>query len=54
MDLISYDQNKFNEIRREYLAKTKHLNFSEVNFVPISALSETDQHCQIGKKHHMV
>jgi sulfate adenylyltransferase large subunit len=39
MDLISYDQNKFNEIRREYLAKTKHLNFSEVTFVPISALS---------------
>ncbi|MDA9817932.1 GTP-binding protein [Flavobacteriaceae bacterium] len=39
MDLINYDHNIFNDIRHEYLAKTKHLDFNEINFVPISAVS---------------
>lgn len=39
MDLISYNQDKFNEIKHEYMAKTRHLDFVKVDFVPISALS---------------
>lgn len=37
MDLIDYDQSIFDEIRLDYLQKTKDLSFEKVDFVPVSA-----------------
>ncbi len=40
MDLIDYDETKFKKITEEYkLSVASHLNFSEINFIPISALN---------------
>ena len=39
MDLVAYNQEIFNEIKHDYLAKTRHLAFEKIEFVPISALS---------------
>ncbi len=38
MDLINNDQKTFDKIKREYLQKTKDLNFDNIYFVPIIAL----------------
>ena len=39
MDLVNNDQKVFDKIKREYLQKVKHLNFDNIYFVPIIALS---------------
>jgi len=40
MDLIDYDENKFKKIIEDYnLSVASHLNFSEITFIPISALN---------------
>jgi sulfate adenylyltransferase subunit 1 len=38
MDLVDYSQNAFNAIRNEYLAFARTLEFSEIDFIPVSAL----------------
>ena len=38
MDLVDYDEGVFARIREEYLAFATRLGFSEVSFLPISAL----------------
>lgn len=38
MDLVDYDQNRFNEICSDYRAFVTQLNIPDVDFVPISAL----------------
>ncbi len=39
MDLVNYDEQIFVEIKSDYLQKTKDLNFSEVDFVPVSSIN---------------
>jgi sulfate adenylyltransferase large subunit len=39
MDLIGYDQEKFNQIRSEYLSKIKSLKLDDIYFIPISAIN---------------
>jgi len=39
MDLIGYDQEKFNQIRSEYLSKIKSLKLDDIYFIPISAVN---------------
>ncbi len=40
MDLLDFDQNKFNEIKKEYLAFAKHIGLDkDIYFVPMSALN---------------
>lgn len=38
MDLVNYEQKVFNEIKNDYLKFAQELNFSQINFVAISAL----------------
>lgn len=37
MDLVNYDYQIFNEIRKSYLEKTASLDFEDISFVPINA-----------------
>jgi sulfate adenylyltransferase subunit 1 len=39
MDLVGYSQEKFNQIRQEYLSKIKSLNLDNIYFIPISAIN---------------
>ena len=39
MDLIDNDQKEFDKIKRQYLQKTKDLNFDNIDVVPIIALT---------------
>lgn len=39
MDLVDYSQEKFNQIRSEYLSKIKSLQLDTVYFIPISAIN---------------
>ena len=39
MDLVDYSQEKFNQIRQEYLSKIKSLNVDNIYFIPISAIN---------------
>jgi sulfate adenylyltransferase subunit 1 len=39
MDLIGYNQEKFNQIRSEYLNKIKSLKLDDIYFIPISAIN---------------
>jgi sulfate adenylyltransferase subunit 1 len=39
MDLVGYSQEKFNQIRQEYLSKIKSLNVDNIYFIPISAIN---------------
>jgi len=39
MDLVDYSQEKFNQIRQEYLSKIKSLNLDNIYFIPISAIN---------------
>ena len=39
MDLVDYDQSRFDEIKADYLAFAKKLDISDVHFIPISALN---------------
>ena len=38
MDLVEFDQNRFNEIQTEYLTLAEKLGLSDIHFCPISAL----------------
>lgn len=38
MDLVDYDEARFNEIKSEYLAFAKQLNIPDITFIPLSAL----------------
>jgi sulfate adenylyltransferase subunit 1 len=38
MDLVDYSQDAFNTIRNEFLAFARTLEFSEIDFIPVSAL----------------
>ena len=38
MDLVDYDQEKFDSIKRDYLEFAKALNFSDITAIPMSAL----------------
>lgn len=38
MDLVDYDQNIFDKIKRDYLAKITELKIEDIDFVPISAI----------------
>jgi sulfate adenylyltransferase subunit 1 len=38
MDLVGFSEERFNEIRAEYLTLAKSLNIADIQFVPISAL----------------
>lgn len=38
MDLVDYDEARFNEIKLEYLAFAKQLNIPDITFIPLSAL----------------
>lgn len=38
MDLVDYDQNIFDKIKRDYLAKIAELKIEDIDFVPISAI----------------
>jgi sulfate adenylyltransferase subunit 1 len=38
MDLVDYDQNIFDKIKRDYLAKIAELKIEGIDFVPISAI----------------
>lgn len=38
MDLVNYSEEKFEEIRADYLQFSRNLNISDVQFVPLSAL----------------
>ena len=38
MDLVNYSQDVFNKIREEFIAFARTLDFSEVDFIPVSAL----------------
>jgi bifunctional enzyme CysN/CysC len=38
MDLVEFDQNRFNEIRTEYVSLADKLGLSDIHFCPISAL----------------
>ncbi|MBY0444068.1 MAG: GTP-binding protein, partial [Burkholderiales bacterium] len=38
MDLVGFSEQRFNEIRAEYLTLAKSLNIADIQFVPISAL----------------
>ncbi len=38
MDLVAFDQNRFNEIQTEFLALADKLGLSDIHFCPISAL----------------
>jgi sulfate adenylyltransferase subunit 1 len=39
MDLVDYDQKRFEKIRAEYLAFSNRLEFKNINFIPVSALA---------------
>ncbi len=39
MDLVGYDQTVFEQIRRDYGAFAAQLNFTDITFIPISALA---------------
>ena len=39
MDLVDYSQERYQEIKKEYREFTESLNFSDVRFVPMSALN---------------
>lgn len=39
MDLVNYDENIFNQIKKDYLAKISDLKFDQVKFVPICSLT---------------
>lgn len=38
MDLVGFDEKRYNEIRDEFISFTRDLKFGEIRFVPISAL----------------
>lgn len=38
MDLVAFDEHRFNDIRTDYLNFSEHLGFGDVTFVPMSAL----------------
>ena len=38
MDLVDYSEDRFEEIKRDYLAFSQKLNLTDIRFVPISAL----------------
>ena len=42
MDLVEYSEERFNEIRDDYLKLAKRLNFNDIQFVPLSALKGTN------------
>ncbi len=39
MDLVNYSQGVFNEIKEDYLEKTKDLKFEDIDFVPVSSIN---------------
>lgn len=42
MDLVDYSEERFNEIKDDYLAFSAHLNLNDIQFVPLSALKGTN------------
>ncbi len=39
MDLADYSQDRFNDIRNDFIAKTKGLEFADLYFIPVVAIS---------------
>ncbi|MDX1452363.1 MAG: sulfate adenylyltransferase subunit CysN [Oleiphilaceae bacterium] len=49
MDLVDYSEERFNEIRDDYLKLADRLKFSDIQFVPLSALKGTNT---VSKSEH--
>ena len=42
MDLVDYDEARYNEIKEDYIAFSSQLNLHDIRFVPLSALNGTN------------